>query len=189
MLYIQEHHIELGGIIIPGQVKSVEVSGDANIDEVQDDKNTTLGYQATGYQPHKINVEVVLEPNSDMNFDDMVLQIHTLFKPVGQTEAKVLSVVNSQAASHNITQVFFKKIYTKKDTSKSYGTASLEFWEYIPLQVATTAAPTAPTATLPPAKTESAAAVSPEYQQYLNTQRGAAPKIADKTSSTPAVDE
>lgn len=186
MLYIQEHHIELGGVVIPGQVKSVEVSGDADIDEIQDDNNKSLGYQATGYQPHKINVELILEPSS-MDFEEMVMLLHTLFKPIGQTEAKVLSVVNSQTASHNITQVYFKKVYTKKDTAKSYGTASLEFWEYIPLQVATIAATTAASAA---AKTDITAtvAVSPGYQQYLNTQRGAAPKISSKTSQSPAVD-
>lgn len=187
MLYIQETHMEIGGIGIPGQVKKVEISGDANIDEIQDDKNKSLGYQATGYQPHKITVDIILERTSDMDFEDMVLTLHHLFKPLGQTEAKVLTIANSQAAAHNITQVYFKKIQTSKDTAKSYGTATLEFWEYIPLQVVVAAK--SATATTAPSTAVAPSGVSSEYQQYLNTQRGKAPIIQSKTSSSPAVDQ
>lgn len=62
MLYITDRTMQVSGILIPGLVKKVEVTGAAVIDAVTDDNNVTLGYQANGYEPMRVNVDVLLEP-------------------------------------------------------------------------------------------------------------------------------
>ena len=46
MLYITDRTMQVSGILIPGLVKKVEVTGVAVIDAITDDNNVTLGYQA-----------------------------------------------------------------------------------------------------------------------------------------------
>ena len=43
MLYIKDYSMQVTGIVVPGLVKKVEVTGSAVIDAVTDDNNVTLG--------------------------------------------------------------------------------------------------------------------------------------------------
>ena len=67
----------------------------------------------------------------------------------------------------------------------------MEFWEYLPTVIQTQATNTGAAGG---GKNEAAAqataeGISTDYQEYLNTQRGQAPKIKDKTSESPAQDK
>lgn len=195
MLYVTDKMIQLSGVVIPGQVKKIEITQAATIDEVQDDNNVTLGYQPTGYELAKISVEIILEPTPEQTFLEQLATIQLLFRPAGQTEPKVLELVNSQAAAHNITQVYFKRISSFKKTESSYGTATLEFWEYVPMKVATKTTDSSAGSGSASGSSEqkttqsSADGITAEYQEYLNTQRGKAPQIKDKTAASPAKDD
>ena len=195
MLYVTDKMIQLSGVVIPGQVKKIEITQAATIDEVQDDNNVTLGYQPTEYELAKISVEITLEPTQEQTFLEQLATIQLLFRPVGQTEPKVLELVNSQAAAHNITQVYFKQISSSKKTESSYGTARLEFWEYVPMKVSTKKASSSTGSGSASGSSEqkttqsSADGITAEYQEYLNTQRGKAPQIKDKTAASPAKDD
>lgn len=190
MLYIKDYSMQISGITVPGLVKKVEVTGSAVIDAITDDNNITLGYQANGYEPMKLNVDILLEPAAGDTFTDMAATIQFLFKPPGQAAAVPLDLINSHAAAHGLTKVFFKSITTSKKIESSSGEANLEFWEYLPTVVQTQAASGADgggkNETAAPATTEG---ISTKYQDYLNTQRGQAPKIKDKTSESPAQDK
>ena len=192
MLYVTDKMIQLSGVVIPGQVKKIEITQATTIDEVQDDNNVTLGYQPTGYELAKISVEITLEPTPEQTFLEQLAAIQLLFRPAGQTEPKVLDLVNSQAAAHNITQVYFKQIGSSKKTESSYGTATLEFWEYVPMKVATKKKESGKSGSgsgNDKKTTQSSAdGITAEYQEYLNTQRGKAPQIKDKTAASPAKD-
>ena len=52
----------VAGVAVPGLVKKLEITGAAVIDAVTDDNNVTLGYQPNGYEPLKMNVDLLLEP-------------------------------------------------------------------------------------------------------------------------------
>lgn len=189
MLYIKDHSMQVAGITTPGIVKKVEVTGAAVIDAITDDNNVTLGYQANGYEPMKLNVDLLLEPAAGESFEDMVATLQFLFKPPGQTAAVPLALVNSHAAAHGLTTVYFKSITSSKKSESSSGEANMEFWEYIPTVVQTQAANTGAAGTKNETAAQSPAeGISAEYQEYLNTQRGQAPKIKDKTSESPAQD-
>lgn len=190
MLYINDHSMQISGIPVPGLVKKVEITGGAVIDSVTDDNNITLGYQPNGYDPMKMNVDVLLEPSAGETFEDMAATIQFLFRPPGQTAAVPMEVTNSHAAAHGLTKVFFKGITTSKKIESSSGTASLELWEYLPVVVQTKAAKAGKQGDEKDKKAaqSSAEGINTEYQDYLNTQRGQAPKIKDKTKESPARD-
>ncbi len=86
MLYVTDKMIQLSGVVIPGQVKKIEITQAATIDEVQNDNNVTLGYQPTGYELAKISVEITLEPTQEQTFLEQLATIQLLFRPVGQTD-------------------------------------------------------------------------------------------------------
>ena len=191
MLYIKDYSMQVSGIVVPGLVKKVEVAGSAVIDAVTDDNNVTLGYQANGYEPMKLNVDLLLEPAAGESFEDMVATLQFMFKPPGQTAAVPLALVNSHAAAHGLTTVYFKSITSSKKSESSSGEANMEFWEYLPTVIQTQAANNGAAGGGKNEATAQATAegISTEYQEYLNTQRGQAPKIKDKTSESPAQDK
>lgn len=188
MLYIKDQSMQVSGIAVPGLVKKVEVTGSAVIDAVTDDNNVTLGYQPNGYEPLKLNADVLLEPGAGETFDSMVQTIQFLFKPPGQTAAVPMQLVNSQAAAHGLTVVYFKGMSTSKKAENSYGEAALEFWEALPITVQTQAVSAGSGTSSGSSGTSTADGITTEYQEYLNTQRGQAPKIKDKTKESPAQD-
>lgn len=189
MLYITDRTMQVSGILIPGLVKKVEVTGAAVIDAITDDNNVTLGYQANGYEPMKVNVDVLLEPASGQTIEDMAAAIQYLFKPPGQTAAIPLTIVNSLTAAHGLTTVFFKSISTAQKTESSSGEATLEFWEYLPISVQTQTVSAKSGTTESKTKESESVGITENYQEYLNTQRGQAPKIKDKTAESPASNE
>ena len=127
MLYIKDTSMLVAGVAVPGLVKKLEITGAAVIDAVTDDNNVTLGYQPNGYEPLKMNVDLLLEPSAGESVESMVQTIQLLFKPPGQTTAIPLPVVNSQAAACGLSRVYFKGIDLSKKTENSYGEAALEF--------------------------------------------------------------
>lgn len=189
MLYIKDTSMLVAGVAVPGLVKKLEITGAAVIDAVTDDNNVTLGYQPNGYEPLKMNVDLLLEPSAGESVEGMVQTIQLLFKPPGQTAAIPLPVVNSQAAACGLNLVYFKGIDLSKKTENSYGEAALEFWECLPVTVQTKAAGSGKNASSGSKEgTSQAQGISTGYQEYLNTQRGQAPRIKDKTSESPARD-
>lgn len=62
MLYIKDTSMLVAGVAVPGLVKKLEITEAAVIDAVTDDNNVTLGYQPNGYEPLKMNVDLLLEP-------------------------------------------------------------------------------------------------------------------------------
>ena len=110
MLYIKDTSMLVAGVAVPGLVKKLEITEAAVIDAVTDDNNVTLGYQPNGYEPLKMNVDLLLEPGAGESVETMVQTIQLLFKPPGQTAAIPLPVVNSQAAACGLSLVYFKGI-------------------------------------------------------------------------------
>lgn len=121
MLYIKDTSMLVAGVAVPGLVKKLEITGAAVIDAVTDDNNVTLGYQPNGYEPLKMNVDLLLEPSAGESVEGMVQTIQLLFKPPGQTAAIPLPVVNSQAAACGLNLVYFKGIDLSKKTETVMG--------------------------------------------------------------------
>lgn len=125
MLFIQDQLIKLGGVMLSGQVKSIDISQAATIEEIQDDKGKTKASQPTGYEAAKVSVDFILE-DSDKSVLEQLADLQRLFKPYGQTAAQLLTIVNEDCAARGITEVYFKSLSTKNVISSSGRTATLE---------------------------------------------------------------
>lgn len=126
MLLIQDQTIKLGGIVLSGQVKSIDIAETATIEDIKDDKGATKANQPTGYEAAKVSIDFILESSPGYDIMNQMIDMQRLFKEYGQTEAKLLEVVNEDCIARGITQVFFQKLTTKNVISESKRTATLE---------------------------------------------------------------
>ena len=94
MLLVQEHLIKLGGVKLSGQMKSIDISEVATIENIEDDKGKTKANQPTGYEAAKISIEFILEDSKKMTQIEQISAMQRLFKPYKQKKAKLLKVVN-----------------------------------------------------------------------------------------------
>lgn len=185
MIYVDESTIKIGGVILPGLFKSIEIKSDALIEEQEVEGRSTKPKQATGYEDAKVSVELVLHDGPLLTKLQKLEQIQNLFKKQGQSKPTVYEIVNEHTAARGITKVLFKNLTTKEQSKKDELTVMIEFWEYIAMTITATKS----TSTTSTAQTSTTAStLTSEYQSYLSNNRGAAPKIKDKTTKTAATD-
>lgn len=190
MIYMDDSTVKVGGVILPGLFKSLEIKSDAKIDEETVQGSTAKPKQATGYEDAKITLELVLEDSPTETKEQKLTKIQYLFKVPTQGIPIVHDIVNVHTAIRGIKKVIFKSLSTKEQNTKtSEITASLEFWEYVPITITATKKTTSSTKkTISTSKSSFTSGLSSSYQSYLKTGRGKAPKAASKTASTPAKD-
>lgn len=75
MIFIEDERIKLNGVVLPGLVKSIEVTETAKVDEQEVEGSATKPKQATGYEDAKVNIEltatnaVVITPDQDVKLE------------------------------------------------------------------------------------------------------------------------
>lgn len=126
MLLVQDNIIKLGGVKLSGQVKSIDISETAKIEDIEDDKGRTKASQPTGYEAAKISVEFILEDSKKMTTAEQIKVMQRLFKPYGQKKAKLLKITNEDCSARGISKVYFEKLSTSNVISESKKTATLE---------------------------------------------------------------
>jgi hypothetical protein len=126
MLLVQEHLVKLGGVKLSGQMKSIDITETATIEDIEDDKGKTKANQPTGYEAAKITIEFILEDSPDMTQTEQITAMQRLFKPYGQTKAKLLQIYNEDCTARGISKVYFQKLESKNVVSESGRTATLE---------------------------------------------------------------
>lgn len=126
MLIVQEHLIKLGGVKLSGQMKSIDISETATIENIEDDKGKTKANQPTGYEAAKVVIEFILEDSKGKTQLEQIIAMQRLFKPYGQKKAKLLKVSNEDCAARGISKVYFQKLDSKNEISESGRTATLE---------------------------------------------------------------
>jgi hypothetical protein len=176
LIYVDESTVKVGGVILPGLFKSIDIKGEAQIEEQQVEGNTSKPKQASGFEDAKVTLELVLEDGPTKTKLQKLATIQNLFKKPGQSKPVVHQIVNEHTAARGISKVIFKSLQTKEENKNSQLSVTIEFWEYITMTITAT-------------KTAAAnASLNQDYQQYLSTSRGSAPKTTNKTSQTAAQD-
>ena len=61
MIYVEDQLIKLNGVVLPGVVKSIEVTETAKVDEQEVEGSATKPKQATGYEDAKVNIELIID--------------------------------------------------------------------------------------------------------------------------------
>lgn len=184
MIYIDDNTVKVGGVVLPGLYKSMEIKADAQVEEQEVEGSSAKPKQAIGYEDAKITLDVILNDGPSETKEAKLQRIQNLFRKKGQAKPEVHQIVNSHTAIRGISKVIFKNLTSKETNKKEELAVSMEFWEYVPMTI-----------TAKKASEDTGIGILPEsnlteqYESYLSTQRGTAPKISDKTAASPAVDD
>lgn len=182
MIIADDEFVKISGTLLPGILKNIEILGSALVEEIEVEGKGKKPKQATGYEDAKITLDLLLlddlasENDQPKTKYEKLAIIQSLFKQHGQKKPKIYEIINEHTSIRNIGQVVFKELTSKETNKKCELAVSLVFWEHEEIKITTKKA----------GSSSKQSNVSPEYQEYLDNDRGKAPRIKDKTSSTPA---
>ena len=178
MIFIDDKTIKVGGVILPGIIKSIEVDGEIIYEEIEVEGRTDKPKQVTGYSDGKLYIEVVLHGETEDEVINKLTTIQNIFRKPASTVPSVYNIVHKHINLRNINNIVFRKLNTKEASGKGYNiSASLEFLEYIPIDIKAVKLKSTTSTSY------SAEALTENYQTYLNNDRGARP---NKDGLTPA---
>lgn len=130
MIFTDESTVKIDSTVLPGLFKSIEIKGDAIVDEQEIEGQSKKPKQATGYEDFKINLELILEDGPFLTKMQKLEVIQQIFKTSGQEKPSVHEIINEHTAVRGIRQVIFKNLTHKAESKKSQIIVTLEFWEY-----------------------------------------------------------
>lgn len=183
MIYNPDDHIKLGGIILPGLVKSIEVTTPSKIDEQEVEGSAVKPKQAVGYEDAKVNIELILDDTPTHTKYELLAIIRSLFRSPGQSVPQPIPIVCEDTMRHGIDKVLFKQLSHKCDSKKDPLSVSLELWEYIPQTIKVKKGSTAAKTKQTSSSNTHTSNLSDSYQKYLETSRGKSPATDDASAS------
>ena len=181
MIFIEDERIKLNGVVLPGLVKSIEVTETAKVDEQEVEGSATKPKQATGYEDAKVNIELIIDDTEGQTKYERYAVLREIFRKPGQNVPQPIPIVSEDTAAHGIEKVIFKKLTHKGENKKSQLVANLELWEYMPQTITATSSSGGSGSSGGSSgggSSQAAAATSnlnQDYQQYLGTKRGKSP--------------
>lgn len=204
MIFVEDERVKLNGVVLPGLIKSIEVTETAKVDEQEVEGSATKPKQATGYEDAKVNIELVIDDTESQTKYERYAVLREIFRKPGQSVPQPIPIVCEDAAAHGVEKVIFKRLTHKGENKKSQLVASLELWEYIPQTI--TAAKSSgsgqssgntQSSSITGAKAPAVSSgLGGEYQEYLSSDRGTASaadlkkrkRMESKRNKSPAVD-
>lgn len=187
MIYFDDDTVKIGGVILPGIYKSIEIEHEAKIDEQTVEGSSSKPKQATGYDDAKINIELLLIDSEAATKEDKLQVIQDLFKAEGQGKPQVHELISAHTAIRGAKQVIIKKVASKETNKKDEITVTIELLQYDTMKI--TAATTSEKGKKKGTSSDSTSSLSEDYKKYLNDGRGLAPKRQNKTAMSPAQTE
>ena len=185
MIFVEDNTIKLNGVVLPGLVKSIEVTESARIDEQEVEGSSTKPKQATGYEDAKINIELVVDDTDTQTKYQRLETLRAVFRKEGQGVPQPIPIVCEDAAAHGIDKVLFKSLNHKSEQKKSYFSVTLELWEYIPQTITAKSGSSSGSG-----KSGGGAAsnLKADYKSYLSNERGKSP-ARDDADATAAMNK
>lgn len=188
MIYFDDDTVKIGGVILPGIYKSIEVEHEAKIDEQTVEGSSSKPKQATGYDDAKINIELLLIDSEAVTKEDKLQVIQDLFKAEGQGKPQVHELISAHTAIRGAKQVIIKKVTSKETNKKDEITVTIELIQYDTM-IITAASGKGKKKGAASGSTPGTSNLSENYKKYLNGNRGLAPKKQNKTAMSPAQTE
>lgn len=186
MIYVEDQSIKLGEVILPGVVKSIEVTETAKVDEQEVEGSSVKPKQATGYEDAKITVELIVDDTPAADKYQRYATLRTLFRQNGQNVPQPMRMVCAATAAHGIDKVIFKQLSHKEESKRDQLTATLELWEYIPQTITATKKSSSSSGSgknSSSSKTTSTSSsqrnLNEDYEEYLEKDRGRSPAADD----------
>ena len=186
MIYVEDERIKLNGVILPGLLKSIEVTETAKVDELEVEGSAVKPKQATGYEDAKVNIELIIDDTQTQTRYERYAVLRAIFRSSGQTVPQPIPIISEDTAAHGIEKVIFKKLTHKGENKKSQLSVNIELWEYIPQTITAVSASTSAASKNSGSETadssDTQSTLTPDYQKYLETKRGKSPAVDDAKS-------
>lgn len=119
MLLVKDKLVKLGNIVISGQVRSIDITEAAIIEDIEDDKGNVKATQPVGYEAAKVTIELILDEYRNKSVEEQIAELQKLFHPSGQKKAKLIKIVNSDCSVRGISKVYFKSLSTQQLIEKT----------------------------------------------------------------------
>lgn len=183
MIYFDDDTVKIGGVILPGIYKSIEIEHEARIDEQTVEGSPAKPKQATGYEDAKISIELLLLDSEAATKEDKLQTIQELFKPEGQDKPQVHELISAHTAIRGARQVIIKKVASKETNKKDEISVTIELLQYDAMKI--TAVSASGKSKKKSTATDSTSSLSEQYKNYLSNDRGTAPGQRNKRSQSP----
>ena len=180
MIYMKDQSIKLNGVVLPGLVKSIEITETARIDEQEVEGSAVKPKQAVGYEDAKVNIELILDDTESQTKYQRLAVLRAAFRAPGQSVPQPIPIISEDTTAHGIEKVLFKKLTHKAENKKGQLPVTLELWEYIPQTIT---AKKAGSASASASASSAASNLSAEYRRYLGSGRGNSPAKDDADTS------
>lgn len=191
MIYIDDNSVMVGGWILPGLLKSIEVDGEILYDELEIEGRSDRPKQVTGYADGKIYIDLILHGQTEDEVIQKLTKIQRIFRKPDVKTPYAYYVVNRHINARDINLIVLKKVTSKEVAGQGYNiVVNLEFFEYNPITITaqkSNASEAAASSSVAQQSTNNT--LTEEYQTYLSEDRGKAPKIHSKAAASPAVDD
>ncbi len=180
MIYMEDQCIKLNGVVLPGLVKSIEITETARIDEQEVEGSAVKPKQAVGYEDAKVNIELILDDTESQTKYQRLAVLRAAFRAPGQSVPQPIPIISEDTTAHGIEKVLFKKLTHKAENKKGQLPVTLELWEYIPQTIT---AKKAGSASASASASSATSNLSAEYRRYLGSGRGNSPAKDDADAS------
>lgn len=84
MIFIEDELVKVNGVVLPGLVKSIEVTEAAQIDEQEVEGSATKPKQATGYQDATVKIELIIDDTATKPSTSTLQQFERFFARRGR---------------------------------------------------------------------------------------------------------
>ena len=186
MIYTEDQLVKVNGVILPGVLKSIEVTETAKIDEQEVEGSATKPKQATGYQDATVKIELILDDTAVKTKYQMLAEIRAVFRADGQAVPQPISIVSEDTAAHGVSTVLFKGLTHKAENKSGQLPVTLDFVEYVPQTIQTikqsskqSSGSSASSGDQTPSSAGAGEELAEEYRDYLATKRGLSPAVDD----------
>lgn len=184
MIFVEDQVIKLNGVVLPGLVKSIEVTESAKVDEQEVEGSAAKPKQATGYEDAKVIIELIIDDTQRADKYQRFAVLRSIFRKPSQSVPQPIPIVSQDTAAHGIDKVIFKQLSHKGENKKGQLTVSLELWEYIPQTITATTGSGGSGSSGSSGTTQSS--LTSEYESYLSKNRGRSP-ATDNASAAKAL--
>lgn len=193
MIFVEDKSIKVGGAVLSGVLRSIEITRNAAIDNVDVEGAAVKPKQAVGYEESTVRIELLVGLTEGETAENKAEKINLLFRGKGQNIPQPMNIVCTETMLAGINQVLFSKLTYKKDYKDDLYAFSLQFCEYSAPYIQVKSAGAAGSASQSTASTSASTPayesnVSAAYQKYLDSLRGFAPKFDNKTAQSPITD-
>ncbi|GAA6442986.1 hypothetical protein K170097C1_13770 [Hungatella effluvii] len=176
MIYTDESTVKIDAVVLPGLFKSIEIKGDAIVDEQDVEGQSKKPKQATGYEDIKVNIELIIDDGPLLTKIQKIEQIQQIFRIPGQEKPTVHEIINEHTAARGVKQVIFKNLTHKAENKKGQLVVTLEFWEYTVMTVTASKSASGSSGSKKAAAAMAKSNLNEDYQNYLGN-RGKAPAL------------